>query len=231
MALESLSNALQSLSAQPYTMNLRSADALTNDPTWSATTQYFINDMVQSPTDGGMYVYTAWNPFVPANTSSCIVSVNDPASSNGASEGWAPTQSNGLKSVKQQSAAVTGVAAGAAGALGGTAGLGLTFAGAGGLGQESTWLVKLDYTATLTGAAAFAATEWTAWSVTANGTGPTGRTCNHVFGAGAVASGSPVSMIVTAPADATAFTVAGVQSATSVVLLPGQVTATFARLF
>jgi len=236
MALESLSNALQSLGAQPYVMNLRSATALTNDPTWSPTTQYFINDMVQSPVNGGMYVYTAWNPNLGgSNQGSCLVSVNDPSSANGAAEGWAPTQSVGLRTVTQTSAAVTGVAAGAAGALGGTAGLALTFTGAGGLGQVSTWLVKIDYTMSIT-APPFATDTWAQWTVTPNGTGPTAVSSIHLFGAGATtdganaASGSPVSMVVNAPADATQFAISARQSATATVLLPGTVTVTYSRL-
>ena len=227
MALESLSNPLQALAVLPYAMNLRSQDATTNDSTWSATTQYFHNDVVRSPLTGGLYVYEAWDGA--QNLPDAILSANDPSSVGGQAEGWASAQGNGLKTVDQNSAAVTGVAAGAAGALGATVGLTLTLLNP--LGVASTWLVKLDYTASLTGAAAFAATEWAAWTVTPNGTAPTVRVCNHVFGSGAVGSGSPVSVVVTLPADGTTLTPTGVQSATSAVLLfTGGVVATYARL-
>jgi hypothetical protein len=227
MALESLSNPLQALASLPYAMNLRSQDATTNNAEWSATTQYFINDVVRSPLTGGLYVYEAWDGA--QNLSSAIVSANDPSSVGGQAEGWASAQGNGLKTVDQNSAAVTGVAAGAAGSLGATAGLTLTLLNP--IGVASTWLVKLDYNATLTGAGAFAATEWVVWTTTTNGAAPTVRVCNHVFGAGAVGSGSPVSVVVTLPADATTVTVTGVQSATSAVLLfTGGVVATYARL-
>ena len=227
MALESLSNPLQALAAQPYVMNLRSQDATTNDAEWSATTQYFINDMVRSPLTGGMYVLEAWDGA--ANTPSCVLSVNDPSSAAGAADGWAPTQGAGLRSVSQLAAAVQGVAAGAAGALTVTGGLTLTLPAA--LPTASTWLVKLDYTATLTGGGAFVAAENVVWTVTPNGTAPTARVCTHVFGAGVVNAGSPVSVVVNLPADGTTLTVSGVQSATSAVLLfTGNVTATYARL-
>jgi hypothetical protein len=227
MALESLSNPLQALAVLPYAMNLRSQDATTNNAEWSATTQYFINDVVRSPLTGGLYVYEAWDGA--QNLPSAIVSANDPSSVGGQAEGWASAQGNGLKTVDQNSAAVTGVAAGAAGSLGATAGLTLTLLNP--IGVASTWLVKLDYNATLTGAGAFAATEWVVWTTTTNGAAPTVRVCNHIFGAGAVGSGSPVSVVVTLPADATTVTVTGVQSATSAVLLfTGGVVATYARL-
>lgn len=225
MALESLSNSLQALGAQPYVMNLRSQDATTNDVTWSATTQYFINDVVRSPTNGGMYVYEAWDGA--QNLPSSLLGGVDPASAGGSAAGWAPTQGAGLKTVVQASSAVTGGTAAAALVIGSS--LSLTLLAP--LGVVSTWLVKLDYTASLTGGAAFAATEWASWTVTPNGTAPVVRNCNHVFGSGAVSSGSPVSFVVTLPADGTTLAVAGAQSATTVVLLlTGGATATFARL-
>jgi hypothetical protein len=232
MALESLSNPLQALSAQPYVMNLRSQNAATNNVTWNQDTQYFLNDVVRSPLTGGMYVFEAFDQALDADTAWTILSANDPSSLLGAVEGWAPFQGAGLRSVAQTSAAVTGVAAGAAGALGATAGLTHPISLLG-LGVVSRWLVTLDYTASLTGAPApaFAATEWATWTVSANGTAPVPRLATHVFGSGADASGSPVSVVVTAPADATQITVSGIQSATSaVLLLTGGVTATFARL-
>lgn len=231
MALESLANPLQNLGAQPYAMNLRSQNATTNDPTWSASTQYFINDMVKSPATGGMYVYAAWDPALAGtNTSSCLVSANDPSSAAGLADGWAPCQGRGLLTSPQTSGAVTGVAAGAAGALTVAPALSYTVAGAGGLGVASRWLCKLDYTATLTGAAAFAATEWAFWTFTPDGTAPVPRQANHVFGAGATSSGSSVNVVVNVPADATTIALAGTQSATTVVLLFANVTCTWSRL-
>jgi len=227
MSLDPLSNPLSSVGVLPYGQNLRSQTAVTNNVNWSATTQYFINDMVRSPLDGGMYVYEAWSGV--ANTPTCRVGGSDPSTAAGKTAGWSSTQGNGLKTVQQTAAAVTGTALGAAGALGGTAGLTLTIPSPTLVGA-SVWLVKLDYVTGLTGVATFGATEWVAWTVTPNGTAPAARQCNHVFGAGATSSGSPVSFIVNAPADATTLTVTGVQSATSVVLLPGTVIATFARL-
>lgn len=225
MALESLSNALQSLGAQPYVMNLRSQTALTNNVTWSATTQYFINDMVRSPLNGGMYVLEAWDGA--ANTASCLLSANDPASLAGKADGWASTQGDGLKTVQQVTATLTGGAPAAA--VGNAAALSLTLLNA--IGKVSTWLVKLDYVATN---AAFAAPEWVLWTVTPNGTGGAGlvEQCNHVFGQGATTSGSPVSVVVTLPADGTQLNVAGTQSAVNGAGLAfaAPATATFVRL-
>ena len=234
MALVPLGNPVTQLDAQNYVMNLRSTDATTNSVDWAATTQYFINDMVRGA-DGGLYVYEAWDGA--ANLSSSVLGGAGPGSATSTAEGWAPAQGAGLQTVVQKTAAVTGVAAGAAGVLGGAAGLTLTVAGAGGLGVVSTWLVKLDYLATLTGVVAFAATEWVNWNVTANGTGGATASSTHVFGSGngIAASGggssSPCSVVIVAPADATTLTVTGYQSATSVVLtFPNSVTATYSRL-
>jgi hypothetical protein len=213
-------------------MNLRSQTAITNDPTWSATTQYFINDMAQSPANGGMYVYAAWDPSLAGtNTSSCLVSANDPSTPAGLVDGWAPCQGRGVLTSVQTTGAVTGVAAGAAGALTVAPALNYTVAGVGGLGVVSTWLCKLDYTAALTGAAAFAATEWASWTFTPNGTAPVARQANHVFGAGATSSGSSVNVVVNVPADGTSIVLAGTQSATTVVLLVNApVVCTWSRL-
>lgn len=230
MALESLSNPLQALSAQPYVMNLRSQTALTNDTTWDAASQYFINDMVRSPTNGAMYVYEAWDPATQANTPSCIVSANDPASDLGRADGWAPTQGVGLQTVSQVSAVVTGVAAGAAGALGGTAGLSLVLGIPNGLGVPSTWLIKLDYSASLTGPADFAADQWVNWAFTHNGTAPVNKVASHLFPVAAGVSGPGLSVVLNVAADATTISVVGTQSATTAVLLLGNVVATYSRL-
>jgi len=224
MALESLANPLQALGAQPYVMNLRSQDATTNNATWSATTQYFINDMVRSPTDGGLYVYEAWSGS--ANTASCILSAVDPGSAGGRAAGWAPAQGEGLQTFRQTTAAVTGGTA--AGALAATAGLTLTLAAP--LAVVSNWLVKLDYTATVA-TPPFVAAEHAIWTVAPNGTAPVSRLCTHSFGASVSSAGSPMSVVVTLPADGTTLTVSGVQSATATVLtFTGGVTASFARL-
>lgn len=224
MALVPLGNPLTQLDSQNYVMNLRSQDATTNNVEWSVDTQYFINDVVRAP-NGGLYVYEAWDGLV--NLPSSVKGLPEPSGPLGPAAGWAPFQSNGLRTVRSTSAAVTGGTAAAG--LGGVAGLTLTL-GVLPLGVVSTWLVKLDYTAGLTGAAAFAATEWVAWTATANGATPQVVQCNHVFGAGATTSGSPVSFVLTVPDDATSITIGGTQSVTSAVLLPGTVTATFARL-
>jgi hypothetical protein len=212
-------------------MNLRSQNAATNNVTWNQDTQYFLNDVVRSPVTGGLYVYEAFDQAGDTDTAWTILSANDPSSPAGVAEGWAPFQSVGLKTVVQTPAAVTGTAAGAAGALGATASLLLPLGLPNGLGVASTWLVNLSYTASLTGGGAFAATEWATWTVTSTGAGPVSAAATHVFGAGAVASGSPVSIVLTAPPTATTLVVSGIQSATSAVLLfTGSVTATFSRL-
>jgi len=227
MALESLSNPLQALAVLPYAMNLRSQDATTNDSTWSATTQYFHNDVVRSPLTGGLYVYEAWDVAGAQNLPDAIVSANDPSSAAGLAEGWAPAQGNGLTSVVQNSAAVTGGTVALAN-LGATTGLILTLPAA--LGVASTWLVKLDYTATLA-TPPFTGTEWLTWTVTPNGTAPVVRVSSHVFGAAAPSGGSPVSVVVTLPADGTSLTPTGVQSAAaSNFTFTGGVVATYARL-
>jgi hypothetical protein len=224
MALESLSNSLQALSAQPYVMNLRSQSALTNDVTWDVGTQYFINDVVRSPTDGGMYVYEAWDGAQGLPWS--VLGGVDPASAGGSAAGWAPMQGNGLKTVVQASSAVTGGTG--AGAL--VIGSSLSLALLAPLGVVSKWLVKLDYTATL-GTPPFVAAEHAIWTVTPNGTGAVVRTCTHSFGATVSSAGSPVSVVVTLPADGTTLAVAGTQSATATTLtFAGGATATFARL-
>lgn len=234
MALESLSNALQSLGAQPYVMNLRSQNAVTNDTTWDAATQYFINDMVRSPLNGGMYVYEAWDPITGDNTPSCIVSANDPSTAAGRADGWAPTQSVGLDSVAQTTAVVTGTG-GAAGALTVPLGLGYTLAAAGGLGVVSVWLVKLDYSVIITANAATAGTEFLNWTFTPTGTGAVPVVSTQAFGTanGTVATGplgSTVSVVVIVPDNGTSIGVAGYQSLTSAPLVFSNVVATYSRL-
>jgi len=54
-SLESLSNPLERLSVLPTAMNLR-INPLGGPPLWSATTQYFINDVVISPITEGAFV-------------------------------------------------------------------------------------------------------------------------------------------------------------------------------
>lgn len=53
--LESLSSPLERLSVLPTTMALRT-NPLTNSPVWSATIQYYKNDVVISGVDGGAWV-------------------------------------------------------------------------------------------------------------------------------------------------------------------------------
>jgi hypothetical protein len=194
-------------------MNLRSQTAITNDPTWSATTQYFINDMVKSPATGGMYVYAAWDPALAGtNTSSCLVSANDPSTAGGLADGWAPCQGVGLLTSVQTTGTVAAPAAGAAGALVVAPALSYTVAGAGGLGVASRWHCKLDYTASIATGQAFAA-EWAAWTFTPNGTAPVARQANHFFGTGATTSGSSINVVVNVPADATTIALSGAASA------------------
>lgn len=234
MALESLSNALQSLGAQPYVMNLRSQTALTNDVTWDAATQYFINDMVRSPLDQGMYVYEAWDPVGGANTASSIVSANDPSTALGRTDGWAPCQGLGLKSVALTTGVVTSPGAGA-GALVTAAALNYTVAGAGGLGVASRWLVNLNYSVIITANAATAGTEFINWSFVPTGAGAVTKWATHTFGAGngTVATGpmgSGLSVVVTVPADGTSISLNGYQSAASAALVFSDVVVTYSRL-
>ena len=223
MALDPLSNPFLNLGIQPYSVNLRSQNPTTNDPTWSATTQYFINDMAQSPLDGAMYVYTAWNPGMGGgNTSSCLVSANDPSSVGGLADGWAPcgaavAPSPGIVSV-QTTGAVTCTVAGAAGAFVTDPSLSFTVPG-GALGVPSLWLCSFRYSASLTGGAAFSAAEWIQWSFVASGTGALYHTVDHVLGEGALSSGSTVSVVINLPGDGTTITLSGDQSATTAVLL------------
>jgi hypothetical protein len=237
MALESLSNPLQALGAQPYVMNLRSQNAVTNEVTWDAATQYFINDVVRSPLTGGMYVYEAWDPITGDNTPSCIVSANDPSSAGGRADGWAPCQGNGLLNVALTTAVVAGTAGtpAPAGPLTVPLGLGYTLAAAGGLGEVSVWLVKLDYSVIITANAATAGTEFLNWTFTPTGTGAAPVVSTQAFGTanGTVATGplgSTVSVVVTVPADGTSIGVAGYQSATSAPLVFSNVVATYSRL-
>jgi len=237
MALESLSNALQSLGAQPYVMNLRSQNAVTNDVTWDAATQYFINDMVRSSLNGGMYVYEAWDPITGDNTPSCIVSANDPSTAGGRADGWAPCQSVGLDSVAQTTAVVAGTAGAPApaGALTVPLALSYTLAAAGGLGVVSVWLVKLDYSVIITGNVATAGTEFLNWTFTPTGTGAAPVVSTQAFGTanGTVATGplgSTVSVVVVVPDDGTSIGVAGYQSTTSNPLVFSNVVATYSRL-
>jgi hypothetical protein len=229
MALESLSNPLQALAAQPYVMNLRSQTALTNDVTWDAATQYFLNDVVRSPLTGGMYVYEGWDQATATSLPYTILSVNDPASALGAADGWAPFQGAGLKNVivSASAAIVGGTVAGAL--TGPLATLGVTFAPAGGLGVTSTWLVSLTYNATLA-TPPFAGTEGVNWTFTPNGTGPVASSCSQSFAA-LTTAGANVTCLVNCPADATQITVTGVQSAAATVLtFAGGVVATYSRI-
>lgn len=58
-SLESLSNPLEALNVQPSALNLRQRDSATGPtPLWNATVQYYTNDVVLSPINGGAYVYT-----------------------------------------------------------------------------------------------------------------------------------------------------------------------------
>jgi hypothetical protein len=62
-SLESLSNPLESLSSLPSAANLRQRDSATGPtPVWSATQQYYTNDVVISAANGFAYVYTGDAP-------------------------------------------------------------------------------------------------------------------------------------------------------------------------
>lgn len=232
MALVPLGNPLTQLDAQNYVMNLRSQDASVNDVTWSATTQYFINDMVRGA-DGGLYVYEAWNKVTEENLAYSVLGGLDPSLA-GPTGGWSSAQGDGLKTVVQNSGSVTGVNNGtpagaqAAGAVTVAPALNLLLADP--LGVVSTWLVKLDYTATLTGAGAFAAAEHLIWTVTPNGTAPTARVCTHSFGSTVTTAGSAVSVVVNLPANGTSVSLAGNQSGSSATIVFAGVVATYARL-
>lgn len=229
MALESLSNPLQALAAQPYVMNLRSQTALTNDVTWDAATQYFLNDVVRSPATGGMYVYEGWDQATATSLSYTLLSPNEPSSALGAADGWAPFQGAGLQNViVSANAAITGGTV--AGALTGPlATLGVNIAPAGGLGVASIWLVSLTYSATL-GTPPFVGTEGVNWTFTPNGTAPVAASCAQAFAALASA-GANVTCLVNCPADATTISVTGTQApAATALTFGGGVVATYSRI-
>lgn len=230
MALESLSNPLQALAAQPYVMNLRSRTALTNDVTWDATTQYFLNDVVRSPVNGGMYVYEGWVQDTATSMPYTILSVNDPSSVDGAADGWAPFQGAGLQNVVvTASAAITGGTA--AGPLTGPLATLTLPVGSlvGPLGVVSIWQVSLTYNATLA-TPPFVGTEGVNWTFTPNGTAPVAASCAQSFAALDTA-GANVTCVVNCPADATQITVTGTQTAAATALtFGGGVVATYSRI-
>lgn len=216
MSLESLQNPLAVKGALPTSVALRPLDATSNDPTWSATTQYFKGDWVVSPTDFGMYCYTAWDPLNVLDLPTCIVSANDPASALGYADGWQAAQGQGALpngSFIETTGIVPGNAGGGAGPLVLPAGLAVVTLPYGGVGSPaSTWRVSLTYSVAK-GGAAFNYGELVNWSVIGSGgAGPhTASGGQHVLAD--TASGSTVSFVVQVAAGATTLTLSGSQTA------------------
>ena len=238
MSLESLQNPLAVKGALPTSVALRPLDGTSNDPTWDATTQYFKGDWVVSPTDFGMYCYTAWDAVNTIDLPTCLVSVNDPASELGYLDGWQAAQGQGALpngSYIQTTGIVPGNAGGAAGPLVLPAGLAVVTLPYGGVGSAaSTWRVSLSYSVAK-GGAAFNYNEVVNWSVIGSGgAGPhVASPAQHVLAD--VASGSTVSFIVQVAAGATTLTLTAVQTtiaAAAVLAFNGgaAITATWERL-
>jgi hypothetical protein len=148
--LESLRNPLERLEVLPTTMALRT-DPLTNSPEWSASVQYFKNDVVISPVDGKAYVY-----YGGASDVSTVRGGSDPS----ASADWQVLQGPGVGT--EGSAAPT-FADGGAGVITVTGG---TLADA---GSGSKWLVCFQ--GTTTAGAPLVAGDTVTWTVTGSGVG------------------------------------------------------------
>jgi hypothetical protein len=216
MSLESLQNPLAVKGVLPTSVALRPIDGTTNDPTWNQDTQYFKGDWVVSPTDFGMYCYTAFDPVAVLDLPTGIKSANDPASALGYLDGWQAAQGQGALpngSFIQTTGIVPGNAGGVAGPLVLPAGLAVVQLPYGGVGSAaSTWRVTLSYSVAK-GGADFNYGEVVNWTViSSGGAGPhTATSAQHNLAD--AASGSAVSFIVQVAAGSTTLTLTGAQTA------------------
>jgi len=181
-----------------------------------------------------MYVYTAWDAVGALDLPTAIVSASDPATEAGYAAGWQAMQGqgalpNGSFAQLPPSLVTGGQPAAPLTIPAGTLTLTLPYPGA-----ASVWRVSLTYSASLS-VGNFVGNEWVQWScIGSGGAGPfVATTAQQTFGAAAATAGSPISFLVAAPADTTALTVTGAQSAVAVgavLTFTGGVVATFERL-
>jgi hypothetical protein len=182
-------------------MNLR-YDANGGDvPIWSATQQYYLNDVVVSPTDSAAYMFSG-SVNDPGNQY-FVLGGDDPAiaSLDPDTSGWRSFQGNGLRYVSTGAAAIALAAPGAAFTIPAACQLA---AGAGGV---STWNVILNYTAT--GSAAWVATDSFSFTATPNG----GTAVSVTVWPGTANPNNPLSgsavLVVTGVAATTSITLSG----------------------
>lgn len=161
-SLESLANPLERIATLPTTVNLR-VNPITNSPEWNATIQYFLNDIVISPIDGGAYI---WGGGLAVNPITCVLGGADPSDVGGGSE-WIKFATNGVNTYSTLSPVYVAVAG--AGATTYT----LTVAGANVLDVPagSEWLVNIQ--AVGTAPLALTAVDCVEWTVVGSGAGGT----------------------------------------------------------
>jgi hypothetical protein len=154
-SLESLANPLERLSVLPTTMNLRKNPA-TGAPVWSALIQYFLNDMVVSSVDGGMYVMTGGSAVYPNELTTIRGGVDPSADTSGV---WVKTFPNGVSFYSILTPSVASASAGVLTVTGGSQAV----------PENTDWLVVVTATSALTSPAVYAAGQYITWSVAGTG--------------------------------------------------------------
>jgi len=203
MALESLRDPLSRLSTLPVTMNVAFSPANSTNPYWSATTQYFQNDVVLSPVDDGAYVLLV---------TSTLLGGLDP--SDPASDWYSLSKSTAGTAVVDSAVTATGGAT-TAYTLAGTPVLTLS--------AGSSWMVTVQ--ANATAAAALDASDWLKWTVAVAGGSTASATFVPSVDTVAVSYSGAASFVVSAgsTAGAISFALIGGNAASTSLTLSGVV--------
>ena len=191
-SLESLSNPLERLSVLPTTMNFRKNPA-TGLPFWNVAIQYFINDVVISPLNGGAYICSGGTNDITATLGGVDPSLDTTGN-------WYATTQAGLVSFGQLFTSTVPIV-GAAGVITIPAGAVLT------ADASSTWLVTINGTSTYP--LAMTDAEQSRYTFTANGAGAVSASVDIVPLIGPVSQNWSATAVVTIGTGGTTITPVG----------------------
>lgn len=197
-ALDSLYNPVSRLAVLPDAMNVNK-DPTTNSLYWDVASQYYANDVVLSPTNGGAYVMVGG----PEGLGGHLLAVrggDDPALDTTGT--WTRLSQSSWEGAAPALTFAVGAAASAVVAV--TAGAAYPVVGG--------YSYSVQFQGSVTGAGAQTVADYTTWTFTPNGAGAVPVSVDVLPRVGVTSVNFAVSAIVTVPALGTTITLSGAKA-------------------